>query len=747
MNPPFKELPRVVAKLQAQGGHAVILAPSWSAANKDLRTICLRRSQLPMGVPLFRARGASLLPATQWLTFAYYVCKPPPSGGPALDLPTVVQNAASLLPPPPLPYVWDLDLPPRSSWKQWNRDGIRTALLVFASRPFAFYNQALWDPSLPPPFLCPSCRADHWPWDCSSLLPTPIQVPMAQPLVYPVFQVRSRETYRSDPTLPPVMKKPRVSLFSPPSWGRGASLLSHGDVESNPGPISPLQGRGSLLTCGDIESNPGPGPGKRSLPPDVGTDVDLAHPLTLLGTDPATITAPEGHIVDLRHLSGASSSISLGSMVAPTHITAVLRCRAFMVRHLPTRTLRDFTSCLTWAIDRYCQSPSDDSLFGILALPKLCLRPVATKGKFALTELELAILRRLELFRTGHWDVLWAEFQRESFSQHSVVETRASKKARTITDVTDSRTLRRVRTLLAEGAAAKAVQTLSYEGVHQADDPRILDALRALHPVGTPVDPHTIPQKVDPFPPSAVIHWEDLVKDAIARFPRTSAGGPSGLRPCHLQECTRKPGHGAALISALSRLTCLWANGNLPAHHSGSWCGANLIPLVKKDTGVRPIAVGDTLRRLVGKVLLATSHAKEQVDSLRPLQVGVGVKKAAESVAMGMQALASALDAGSQWVVLQVDFKNAFNTVDRTTLLRAAAQRAPSSFNYLCYAYGSPAPLFVGDTIILSQAGTHQGCPLGPLGFALGLQDVAERIAKDAGLLWSAWYKDDGLLV
>ena len=162
---------------------------------------------------------------------------------------------------------------------------------------------------------------------------------------------------------------------------------------------------------------------------------------------------------------------------------------------------------------------------------------------------------------------------------------------------------------------------------------------------------------------------------------------------------------------------------------------------------MRPIAIGDPLRRLVGKTLLATGTAKAQVDALRPVQVGVGVPNAAESVAMGTQALANCLATGQEWACLQVDWSNAFNTIDRTVLLSAAASRVPAVYNYLRYAYAAPAPLFVGDVVLQSQRGTHQGCPLGPLGFALGLQELVERIHREAGLLWGVWYLDDGVLV
>ena len=112
-----------------------------------------------------------------------------------------------------------------------------------------------------------------------------------------------------------------------------------------------------------------------------------------------------------------------------------------------------------------------------------------------------------------------------------------------------------------------------------------------------------------------------------------------------------------------------------------------------------------------------------------------------------MQALANTLRETSNWVSLQVDWRNAFNCMDRTTFLLAAATRSTTLYNYLHYAYATPAPLFVGGTRLVSQCGTHQGCPLGPIGFYLGLASMTERLHKEAGLLWGVWYLDDGVLV
>ena len=63
----------------------------------------------------------------------------------------------------------------------------------------------------------------------------------------------------------------------------------------------------------------------------------------------------------------------------------------------------------------------------------------------------------------------------------------------------------------------------------------------------------------------------------------------------------------------------------------------------------------------------------------------------------------------------------------------------------MAFCYGRHTPLYVGDSVILSQRGVQQGDPCGPLGFAWGIQDVLEEVA--AKVSWQAWYLDDGILL
>jgi len=61
-----------------------------------------------------------------------------------------------------------------------------------------------------------------------------------------------------------------------------------------------------------------------------------------------------------------------------------------------------------------------------------------------------------------------------------------------------------------------------------------------------------------------------------------------------------------------------------------------LIALRKKDGGVRPIAVGDTLRRLVAKWLLASAQGRNAAAALAPLQTAFLKGSPCDVVAVGL---------------------------------------------------------------------------------------------------------------
>ena len=84
--------------------------------------------------------------------------------------------------------------------------------------------------------------------------------------------------------------------------------------------------------------------------------------------------------------------------------------------------------------------------------------------------------------------------------------------------------------------------------------------------------------------------------------------------------------------------------------------------LKKKDGGVRPVAVGCTLRCLVAKV--AGCKVMDAVgEILAPRQLGVGVRGGAEAAVHATRLYLE--DLAPDKAVLKLDFRNALNSIHR----------------------------------------------------------------------------------
>ena len=177
-------------------------------------------------------------------------------------------------------------------------------------------------------------------------------------------------------------------------------------------------------------------------------------------------------------------------------------------------------------------------------------------------------------------------------------------------------------------------------------------------------------------------------------------------------------------------------------------CGAKLINLKKPGSkmAVRPIAVGESLRRLVGKTVMASPAVQDAVTNMLPLQLGVAVEGACETTTIAMQHWVNEHRADRYWAVLQVDLTNAFNSIDRRSMLAEVATRAPKLSALEQYCYRSHSHLFLQNGHpLISQQGVQQGDPLGPLFFSLTWHKVVETMPTD--LRMHLWYLDDGHLV
>ena len=236
---------------------------------------------------------------------------------------------------------------------------------------------------------------------------------------------------------------------------------------------------------------------------------------------------------------------------------------------------------------------------------------------------------------------------------------------------------------------------------------------------------------------------------ALKSFPNGTAPGPSSLRANHLKEAVfcPSPTQSEFALKGLVGVVNLLVAGRAPSCIIPFLCGASLLACQKKDGRLRPIAIGEVLRRLISKCV-ARAVQSEAVSFLSPLQVGVGIPGGCEAI---VHSLASLLNDCSippeSRCTLLVDFSNAFNSIDRGLMFEEARARIPSMSSWLECCYGSQPVLFLGEHTILSCCGVQQGDPLGPLGFAVALHPIVERIKREVpGLLLNSWYLDDGTL-
>ena len=149
--------------------------------------------------------------------------------------------------------------------------------------------------------------------------------------------------------------------------------------------------------------------------------------------------------------------------------------------------------------------------------------------------------------------------------------------------------------------------------------------------------------------------------------------------------------------------------------------------------------MGCTLRRLSAKA--AGRHFSNTVGTPLTLrQLGVGTPYGAEAAIHATRLYLQHLKTNQ--VILEMDFKNAFNNIRRDRMLKAVMELTPNLFPLAHSAYSSPSLLFWGDKLLQSAKGVQQGDPLGPLLFCLTINHLVLQMRSE----FCAWYLYDGTL-
>ena len=133
--------------------------------------------------------------------------------------------------------------------------------------------------------------------------------------------------------------------------------------------------------------------------------------------------------------------------------------------------------------------------------------------------------------------------------------------------------------------------------------------------------------------PSPVKINESEVVKALKSFPNGTAPGPSGFRANHFKEAVFCPSSDLAnsVLQALTKVINCLCSGKAPLDVVPHLCGAILFASKNKNGDLRPIAVGEVLRRLTSKCV-SRAVCGDAVKFLTPLQLGVGVSVGCEAI-------------------------------------------------------------------------------------------------------------------
>ena len=239
-----------------------------------------------------------------------------------------------------------------------------------------------------------------------------------------------------------------------------------------------------------------------------------------------------------------------------------------------------------------------------------------------------------------------------------------------------------------------------------------LEELQLKHPKASPSNESVLVKGELPFVDPAMFNNIDESSITKAALKTKGSAGPSGLDSDGRRRILVSKNFGncskdlRSTLANMARKLCIEEVTLREGESQSSiecYIACCLVPLDKDGDGVRPIGIGEVLRRIIGKSIISVLRP-DLLESAGSLQLCAGHQAGCESAVHAMSSL------------LLVDASNAFNALNRSVLQHNIQYICPPISTNIRNCYSTSSRLFItGGGEIEAVEGTTQGDPLASL--------------------------------
>ena len=376
---------------------------------------------------------------------------------------------------------------------------------------------------------------------------------------------------------------------------------------------------------------------------------------------------------------------------------------------------------MTKLLNNWCSNNDNCELQRLMIMPSLLLQRTAKSCKGRVNKEHLQ--RRFELWTEEKYD--------ELLEEGKCIQSRLSSFQTNARNNDDTLLIKTFRSHMLRGnvnAALRLLSSTGKSGILGINDDTI-EQLHEKHPQGQPLNEEMMLEG-----PMRYIHPvifdeidEDLVQKVALRM--KGAAGPSNFDSKDWKGVLVSKAYGTsstdlcrAIVRTAKKLCTEEVDSEVAA-----LMACRLIPL-DKNPGLRPIGIGEVLRRIIGK--LVVSILREDLrESAGDLQLCAGQESGCEA---GIHAMHDIYTDEDTHGIIQVDANNAFNTINRKMFLHNINILCPEIATFIKNCYQQPARLFVvGGVEIQSREGTTQGAPSSMYVYGIGVLPLIMALAME----------------